>query len=297
MDELLQAEQIDERELYMEYEKKSYDLFREFRYAEALEVWKEAYHRMPGNIEVKEMLMSVYFDTDKVKYKDEVIDLGTEIYNSDVPTYYKSQVIWQLARTYAETGNNRLARQWASRAARLYHSEEFLYMEISDDPEEVQSYFYFANHWYLEKLFYASCNLCKHADKLPGGLRYTHSVDKVIAQMYELVMPGDDMVFEDLHRLTMQHRGIAEDETALDRDETVIRHHLTRAMECAVKSMTVEEHELSHPLVKGWNVLAAPADNKMIVRMYRDELNWDCFTPWREKDWFRAITDTLDSFL
>lgn len=34
-----------------------------------------------NNIKVKEMLMSTYYDTDKVKYRDEIIDIGVEIYN------------------------------------------------------------------------------------------------------------------------------------------------------------------------------------------------------------------------
>ena len=100
VDELLQVEQIDEQKLYEDYEHRAAELFRCGRYEDSLSLWQEAYHRMPNNVEVKEMLMSSYFDADKVKYQKEIVELGTEIYHSDCGAYYKGQAISQLARTY-----------------------------------------------------------------------------------------------------------------------------------------------------------------------------------------------------
>lgn len=56
--------------------------------------------------------MSAYYDTDKIYYCDEIIQLGTEIYNSDADMYYKGQAIRQIANTYAENGNYEMAEKW-----------------------------------------------------------------------------------------------------------------------------------------------------------------------------------------
>ena len=71
---------------------------------------------MPNNIDVKEMLMSSYFDTDKDKYLHEFIGLATDIYNDDAEgqagnMYYKGQAISQLARCYAERGDMETAQK------------------------------------------------------------------------------------------------------------------------------------------------------------------------------------------
>ena len=67
VDELLGAEQIDEKKLYEEYEARAAEIYRNGDISKALPIWQEAYHKLPNNIEVKEMLMSIYFDIDKVK--------------------------------------------------------------------------------------------------------------------------------------------------------------------------------------------------------------------------------------
>ena len=90
--------------LFDEYKMKAWELHRN-NMPGKLEIWLDAYKKMPNNIEVKEMLLSTYYDTDKVKYCDEIIDIGVEIYNSDAPNYYKGQAIALIAKTYARNGN------------------------------------------------------------------------------------------------------------------------------------------------------------------------------------------------
>lgn len=294
VDELLQAEKIDEEKLYCEYEDKTAAMWRNGQDpSEILACWEEAYRRMPNHVHVKEMLMSSYFDADRVKYQNEIIELGTEIYNSDAGSYYKGQAINQVARTYAENGNMKMAQRWADRAYQLMHSQEMLYMQILNDGKRLTEQFAFANYWYFRELFYMSARFCDCRD-IPGGTAYLQEVDKTVARIYEIIYPEDDMSFENLKLMCLLHRGIAEDETVLGREESVIRHHLTRASECAKKSLYVKEHDLTHPLVKGWHVEAAPSDNKQIVNMLRKELSWECFAPWRDRDWFSAIERELE---
>lgn len=293
VDELLQAELIDERKLYEEYEKRAVELFRNGCIAGALSVWQEAYQKMPNNVNVKEMLMSSYFDTDKRKYQKEIIELGTEIYSSDCGSYYKGQAMSQIARTYAFNGNREMAEKWALRAYSLMHSQEMLFMQITDDGEEMLSQFRFANYWYLNELLYMSTRIagCK---SIPGGTEYIQAVSKAVSQIYELVFPDDDMSFEDLKRMCAQYRMIAEDEIALNKNEEVIKHNLTRALECAERSVNVKEHDLKHPLVMNWHIYDAPSDNKQAVRLLREELAWKCFDEYRDRVWFAEIEKRIN---
>ena len=296
VDELLQVEQIDERKLYEDYERKTVELFRCGRYEDELSLWQEAYRRMPNNIEVKEMLMSGYFDADKVKYQKEIIELGTEIYHSDCGAFYKGQAITQLARTYYENGNSEMAKKWACKAYQLMHSREMLFIQITDDGKEMLSDFRFANYWYIHNLFYMAARL-SDCDSVPGGVAYVQSVNKSIASLYELVFRNDDTSFEDLRTLCTLHELIAEEETCLAGDESVIRHHLTRALECAIKSATVKSHDLAHPLVMGWHVDDAPSDNKQVLNMLKRYLSQDCYRKCGAFDWFTDIVNRLEQQL
>ena len=112
VDDLLQVEKLDEKELYSDYERRAGELFRIGKTTEALVLWQEAYKKMPNNIQVKEMLMSSYYDADKIQYKDRIIELGMEIYGSDAGSYYKVQAIREIANTYAAAGNMVLAEEW-----------------------------------------------------------------------------------------------------------------------------------------------------------------------------------------
>ena len=296
VDELLGAEIIDEAKLYEDYLNRASTLYRNGQVAETLPLWQAAYHDMPNNVEVKEMLMSAYFDTDRERYRDEIIQLGTEICNSDAGSYYKGQAIMQVAQTYAKNGNFEMAERWASRAYQINHSQEMIYMQILQDGGELLEQFRFANYWYVNELFYMAARLSSCSD-LPGGDRLIQAIGKAVTDIYEIVYPHDDMSFESLRMMCDLHRGVAEDETRLGRDEGVIRKHLERAVACAVKSAAVEEHMLTHPLVYGHPVAAAPGDNKQILRELRRQLSWDCFADVRGKEWFLAAEKTLDEHL
>mgnify|MGYP003300294622 CR=1 FL=1 len=63
----------------------------------------------------KDTYNDIYFDIDKVKYQKEIVELGTEIYNSDGGSYYKGQAIWQIARTYAACGNHEMQKNGLSK--------------------------------------------------------------------------------------------------------------------------------------------------------------------------------------
>ena len=297
VDELLQAEKLDEREYFEECSRRSEKLFRNGKKKEILPIWLEAHKKMPNNAAVKEMLMSTYFNTDKVKYQKEIIELGTELYNTQndeiMDSYYKGQAIRQVACTYYKTGNKVKAKEWVRKAHSIKHSQEMLYMQIEENEEWLAGHFRFANYWYFDNLFYMAMRL-NEIDVKCCGEDYVQKVNKAVADIFETVFPNDNMGYESLEHLCILHRCIAEDETSLENEEAVVRKHLTRAAECALKSMDVKAHALTHPLVYGWKIADAPTDNMRVVRALREELTWECYKPYWSKEWFVELCSKLD---
>lgn len=300
VDELLQAEQIDEKAYFEDCCCRAEELFRNGKRAEIIPIWLEAYKKMPNNAAVKEMLMSTYFDCDKVKYQKEIIEIGTKLYHMGhddlLATYYKGQAIEQISRTYYENGNPEKAKEWVQKAYSIMHAQEMMYMQVEDNEKWLVGDFRFANHWYLDKLFYMAIRMREVGVKDCGD-GYVQKVSQTIANILEIVYPNDDMGYETLRNLYNLHLCIAEDETALGNDETTVKKHLTRAAQCALKSVGVQAHELTHPLVYGWQVADAPTDNKQLVRFLTDEVTLDCYQQYRDKDWFVDLKAKLEKAL
>ena len=296
VDELLQVEQIDADRYLTECCLKAEELKRNGKINETIPIVLEAYKKFPNDIWAKELLMSSYFDTDKVKYQNEIIELGTEIYNTNCESSYKSffraQAIAEIARTYYANGNVEKAHEWAVKAAPMNNCQEFLYMQVLDEEDKLAGVFSFCNRFYLKNLFYttARLNMC---NVKCFGEDYVQRVNKAVVNIFEIAYPNDDMSYESLEQLCTLHRCIAEDETFLGKDEAVIRKHLSRAVECAVKSTTVKAHELTHPLVYGSKVEDAPSDNKQLVRNLKAELMWQCFDQYRSEKWFIELVSYL----
>ena len=296
VDALLQVEQIDADRYFEEVCSNAEKLFRNGKRDEIISLWHEAYKKLPNSIRVKEMLMSTYFDTDKVKYQNEIIELGTEIYNANTAeggnSYYQGQAIEQVACTYYANGNLEKADEWARKAHQINHCQEMISMQIHDEEECLADTFSFANHWYLDMMFYMAAQLNMRNVKCYGE-DYVQKVNMAVVNMFEVAYPNDDMSYESLGQLCTLHRCIAEDETSHANDEAVIRKHLSRAVECAVKSTTVKAHELTHPLVYGSKVEDAPSDNKQLVRNLKAELMWQCFDQYRSEKWFIELVSYL----
>lgn len=294
VDELLQVEHIDEDKYFESCLKESDVLFRNGNRAEILPIWLAARRKMPNDIRVKEMLMSTYFDTDKVLYQSEIIELGSEIYHSNAAdSFYKGQAISQIARTYAENGNPEKANEWVRKAHQINHCQEVLYMQILSDDQDLVDTFNFANHWYFDMLFYMAARLNQCNVKPVSD--YVQKVTKAAADVLELVYPNDDMDFETLRHLCILHRCVAEDETKSGSDGAIIEYHLSRAVSCAVQSTKVTAHVLPHPLVCGWAVEDTPEDRTQIVRSLLAEMKWPCFENYQTQNWFADLIATLEA--
>ena len=292
IDELLCVEKWDENKRFEECSEKASAFFRDGKREEALAVWQEAYRQMPNNIDVKEMLMSSYFDTDIDKYFQEFVELATEIYNSDDEgrawnMYYKGQAISQLARCYAARGDTKTAQQWAYKSIPLFNACEIISAQI-DNGEDLRTDVAFCTYWFLEELFYMAARI-DNDNELQSGNDYRQACLTVVAKLFETVYPEDDMGFEQLQHLYNLHQGIAAREAAGDKKEEIVRRHLERAMDCCEKSVSVKEHRLTHPMLYGLQVAAAPQDSTMLMRGMQETLAEKVYDDYRSCTWFQKL--------
>ena len=292
IDDLLCVAKIDEKRLFNEYSEKAEDLFRCGDKTGALALWQEAYRSMPNNIDVKEMLMSAYFDADREKHFEEFYDLAIDIYNGNVEgkacaMYYKSQAIAQLARAFAERGETEEANKWARRSAPIFNSMEIIEAKI-DKGEDLIGDVAFCTYWFLEELFYLACRVGNDESNALGD-GYAQNCYKTVAQAFESIYKNDDAGFEQLQHLYILHQGVAEYEAKKQGAEEEIKRHLERAFECCKKSMTVKKHELKQPMLYGWTVPNTPSDHKINMRYLADRLKQNVYDPYRKTAWFSEI--------
>ena len=300
VDELLCVEKIDEKRLFEDYSRKAADLFRCGDRAGALALWQDAYKRMPNNIDVKEMLMSSYFDTDHEKYFGEFYDIATDIVTGNAEgiacaMYYKGQAISQLARVLAERGEMEEAQKWARKSIPLFNSKEIIESRIDTGDDLIEDVS-FCTFWFLEELFYQAFRI-DIDNNITLGDDYKQNCFKMVAQIYETVYRNIDMGFEQLQHLYNLHQGIAEYEAMKNGNEEVIKHHLEKAMECCKKSMTVKEHKLTHPMLYGWQVSDAPSDKKINLRYLQERLQQKVYDPYRLTDWFAKIQTRITEIM
>ena len=292
VDQLLQVEQIDANTYFDSCCQKAERLFCDGKQEELISLWRTAYRKLPNDIRVKEMLMSACFDADRVGYQSEIIELGNQILKAnDSNSYYSGQAISQIAQTYYAVGNPEKAEEWARKAHQINHCQELLWMQICSDDNSLVNTFNFANYWYLEMLIYmaARLNQSETMDKA-----YVQRVNLAVVQILEAAYPNDDMAYETLEHLCLLHRCIAQDEIGLTNEESTVQHHLTRAVECAVKSSEIRAHTLSCPLLHGWAIEDAPSENLQIVSELNQKLTNEIFERYCEKHWFKKLQEELN---
>lgn len=184
IDELLMAEQLDEKLLLEKYEAEAEHHQREGKNAANISLWQEALQRMPNNEQVKVYLMAAYYDTDKVGYSKEIVELCSEIYRTASNSYCRGRAIQLIARTYAAVGNSNKAFEWASKAHSILNVAEFLEIDIDTDIEMMWANLRFANYWFQMHLFYAAMKMGDYMDE-----QEKQSLYRSVADTFDALMP------------------------------------------------------------------------------------------------------------
>lgn len=289
VDELLCVEAIDQNKLYAEFENKAEKFFRDGKYSETLEVWREAYHQMPNDIRVKEMLMSAYYDMDKVKFCKEIEELGNEIFSKSTDSYYRGQAIREMSVTYAACGNMPLAEKWAEKAGMIQHTKEKIYSEIHSGQELLKDISFYTFHVF-DNLFYMTVKaVCDEI--LPTKTRF--ETLETVVKLFETLYKNDDAGFETLRQIFRLHMLAAE----FSDNEKTAECHLTRAFELAEKSASISKHTLDLPLLQGLEIQDAPENNIAVVNTMLNELqNSGEFSRFENTDRFCKIIRELNDF-
>ena len=289
VDELLQVEKLDEEQLYQEFMEKGRILSHNGRQQEVLELFRELYDKIPNNIGAKESLMSAYYDTDKVKYCDEIIRLGTEIYNSGANMYYKGQAIRQIANTYAQTDNYEMAEKWVKKSVQIMHSQDVLYTEI-DRGQDLIKDISFCIYWFLDELFYMAWHISWDSEIEREDSYRKQALEKVAA-IYEIVFPDDDMPYELWSNLCDLRIRIAKYE-AQSGNEHAVKKNLFRVLDGVEKTRQITEHCLVSPLVDTWAVQTVP-NNERLLQCVNETLAESVFDSFRKTNWFADILKRL----
>lgn len=289
VDELLQVEKIDETKLYAEFDARSAELYENGHKKEALAIWQEAYKQMPNNVEVKEMLMSMYYDVDKEKYREDAIALAVDIWESTDHGYYRGQAISLLVSAYLDSGNRELAQDWIQKAAPIFCSRDILWTRM-DEGDELIYDVAFCVHWFLEEMYYLACRLVEKAGK---DARYGQELFKTVSKVYETMYPHDDMSYGTMKKLAYMHINIALDEMQTEKNDAEIHNHLKRAVDLAEKSVHIKAHTLEAPMVAGWKVMDAPSNSLQIARIVRGKMESADFDALRTKNWFASEESRL----
>lgn len=289
VDELLQVEKLDEQKLFEDYLQQAYELQMNGKSNEILlTLWLDAYKKMPNNVAIKEMLMSIYYDTDKIKYKDDIINLASEIYAGDASHYYKGQAIKEAAITYAENGNIDMAEKWAQKSFTIHQCQEAISFQFYNGEELLEPVRFFT-YWFFNTLCYMAYRI-NSDDNIPGGSKYQREILKTVVNLYETLYENDDLGFEDIGKLYNLHMSIAEHEVSLTNNQHEIQHHITRAAELVKKSLSIKNHEQTLPLLKGWKIHETPSENStMWANCLKKRLKNSCFDSIRSTKWFKKI--------
>lgn len=68
-----------------------------------------------------------------------------------------------------------------------------------------------------------------------------------------------------------------------------MRRHLERAAECCDKSVRINPHSLTHPMLYGWRVEDAPSDVTPYFKHMKKALSNVVYDGFRSLEWFRAL--------
>ena len=291
VDELLQVEKLDEERLYQEYLEKGRILAHNGKNQEVLELSRELYDKIPNNIDAKEYLMSAYYDTDVIKYCDEIIQLGNEIYNSDADMYYKGQAIKEVANTYAQNGNYEMAEKWVKKSVKIFHSRDVLYTQIDRGQAAVED-ISFCVYWFLEELFYMAWHISWDGEIEREDSYRKEALEKVAA-IYEIMYSDGDMPYKLWTNLFDLYVRIAKYEAGIG-DGEAVQKNLSCALDCVKRTRHITEHCLVSPMVDTWYVPAVP-DNEPLCQDLREKMAEPAFDSFRDTEWFADIMEQLES--
>lgn len=138
VDDLLGVGKLRKQEKIREYQVKGFELAREGRNDERIEMWREAYNEFPNDMEVNTSLMYALYTAHNGRYHDEALALGERILRESTDEYQQNSAIQILCRIHSTRGNREKAKEYANMAGSLHMSKDVLLSLISDSDEGIE---------------------------------------------------------------------------------------------------------------------------------------------------------------
>lgn len=139
VDELLGVGDIRKQEKIREYRFKSFELSRDGKTDECIEMWREAYAEFPNDMEVNEGLMYALYGEGSGKFHDEALELGERILRESTDEEQRSSAIQILCFIHGEKGNKEKAKEYANMANSIHTCKEALLSQVLDGEDGKQN--------------------------------------------------------------------------------------------------------------------------------------------------------------
>lgn len=135
VDDLLGVGEIRRKNKILEYHKKSFELARDGKRADSIELWREARHEFPNDLEVCMALMYALYSGGDGKYHDEAIALGEKVLSESTDEGQRGGAIQMLCLAYDAKGDKEKAKEYANMERRIHESREVMLASILDGEE------------------------------------------------------------------------------------------------------------------------------------------------------------------
>lgn len=296
VDELLGVGEIRKQEKIHEYRVKSFELARNGKNDERIEMWRGAYAELPNDMAVNEELMYALSSSRDEKYHDEAIELGERILRESTDERQRSSAIQILCRIHSTRGNNEKAKEYANMANSIQTSRDVLLSSVLDGDEGTQQSMQLMLDC-LDIIEGAEARLSENAD------------DERAIQLKEFYLKLLELYFDDgfygfyalyaighncsLAKLYLHHR----------KDEKKAIVHLKNAVKYAKQYDGLPDTPSS--FVYNSTLLNGYKNKNAIFGIYPetecemllDSLNNSEFDSIRDKDWFKEIEQELREYI
>lgn len=294
VDELLGVGEIRKQEKIFEYRKKSFELSRNGRTDERIELWREAYSEFPNDMSVNADLMFALYGGNDKNYYEEALSLGERILHESTDERLRSSAIQILCIIYNSNGNKEKAKEYANMLNRIQASRNVLLSQILDGDEGVQQNMRLMLDC-LDVLQVADTRLSMNSD------------DERTLQLHEFYLKIMELFFDDgfygfyALYVIQRHKSLARIYLSHRKDEQKAIEHLKAAVRFAKQYDSLPEPP--NAVVYTSTLLNGFQDSHVIFGVYSETeceylnkfLSDSEFDSVRDKDWFRSIVEELET--
>ena len=180
-----------------------------------------------------------------------------------------------------------MAIKWANKSFSLNHATELIYTQISDNKEKIKNVSW-CMYWFLDNMYWMAASLVYDND-LGKDDTYKQKVFETVSTIFDVVYKNDDMSFEMMNLSFNMHREIIKLEIQTTKNMEIIKSHLIRCFDLALKSKDIKEHKMKSPLLEELEIQSAPTNNMKIIDILKEFLSNSYLDEYREQDWFKQL--------